>query len=126
MKVNEEAIFSTRPWTISGEGPTSQSSKQITAAFNEQSRKDLTGEDIRFTRKGSTLYAIAMGWPQYKLNIGSLATNTELRVGKIQSVELVSGQGLRFEQSDRGLAIFVPKEAPTRHAVAFRIQGAIS
>jgi alpha-L-fucosidase len=126
MKVNGEAIFGTRPWTISGEGPTTQSSAQITAAFNEKSRKDLTAEDIRFTRKGSTLYAISMGWPEYKLNIGSLATNTDLRVGKVQSVELLRGQRLRFEQTDKGLTIYLPQEAPAKHAVAFQIQGAIA
>ena len=126
MKVNGEAIFDTRPWKISGEGPTMQSSSQISAAFNENSRKDLTAADTRFTRKGSTLYAINMGWPEYKLNIRSLAANTDLRVGKVQSVELLSGQGLRFEQNDKGLTIYVPQEAPAKHAVAFRIQGAIA
>jgi alpha-L-fucosidase len=126
MKVNGEAIFATRPWTVSGEGPTAQSSAQISASFNENSRKDLTAQDIRFTRKGNTLYAISMGWPQYKLHIVSLAANTDLRVGKIQSVELLNGQRLRFEQTDTGVAIYVPQEAPAKHAVAFRIQGAIA
>jgi len=33
------------------------------AHFNENGRKDLTAEDVRFTTKGKTLYAFLMGWP---------------------------------------------------------------
>jgi alpha-L-fucosidase len=126
MQVNGEAIFATRPWKISGEGPTTQSSSQIKTQFNENSRQDLTAEDVRFTTKGTTLYAFVMGWPDYSVTIRSLAANTELRVGKIQSVGLPGGPSLRFEQNNAGLVIYLPREAPSKHAVALRIEGAIS
>ena len=35
--------------------------------FNENGRKDLTAEDVRFTTKGNTLYAFVMGWPGARL-----------------------------------------------------------
>ena len=36
-------------------------------------RKDFTSQDIRFTTKGDTLYAIALNWPKDgKLNVRSL------------------------------------------------------
>jgi alpha-L-fucosidase len=126
MKVNGEAIFASRPWTVAGEGPTTQNQQQVNAAFNENTRKDLTAEDIRFTRKGNTLYTFSMGWPSDALNIKSLATNTNLRVGKIQSVELLGGPPVRFEQTGTGLLLHLPQEAPAKHAVVFRIQGAIA
>ena len=67
-----------------------------------------------------------MGWPDYNLTIRSLAQNTALRVGKIESVELLgSHRKLRFEQNNQGLTIWVEGEASTKYGVAFRISGAI-
>ena len=65
MAVNSEGIYGTRPWKIYGEGPSTQA-KIETGNFNEDKQKDLTAEDIRFTTKGSTLYAFVMGWPERK------------------------------------------------------------
>jgi alpha-L-fucosidase len=68
-----------------------------------------------------------MGWPDYKAVFAPLAANTELRVGKIQNVELLGFNGkLQWSQDDRGLSIIVPSQKPSDHAVAFRITGAIS
>ena len=39
-------------------------SKIVTGNFNEDKQNDLTAEDVRFTTKGSTLYAFVMGWPR--------------------------------------------------------------
>jgi alpha-L-fucosidase len=123
MAVNNEAIHGTRPWKIFGEGPGSKLAAK--SSFNESERKDLTASDIRFTTKGDTLYAFVMGWPAYRAMIPSLASNTALRVGKIQNVELLGHSGpLQWTQTNEGLAILVPDRAPSEHAVAFRITGA--
>ena len=67
MAVNAEAIHGTRPWKVFGEGPGIQKSQAgagmngTAEHFNEKNRKDLTGEDIRFTTKGKTLYLYAAG-----------------------------------------------------------------
>ncbi|MGC2162840.1 MAG: alpha-L-fucosidase [Silvibacterium sp.] len=127
MGVNGEAIFATRPWKTAGEGPPAiTSAAEASASFNESARRALTAEDIRFTTKGSTLYALVMGWPDYQFTIKSLAQNTALRVGKVENVELLgTDQKLTFQQDNQGLTIQVPKEAPSKHGVAFRITGAI-
>lgn len=125
MSVNAEGIHGTRPWKIFGEGPgTEPSAKQ--SSFNEKSRKDLTAADVRFTTKGDTLYAFVMGWPEYQAVIRPLATNTGLRVGKIQSVQLLGSSGEpHWSQDDSGLKILVPQQKPSDYAVAFKISGAI-
>ena len=56
MAVNSEGIYATRPWKIFGEGP-GTADEAARARFNENSRKDLTAADVRFTTKGKTLYA---------------------------------------------------------------------
>ena len=60
LSVNGEAIYGTRPWKIYGEGPT----KVVGGSFKDTASKPFTGEDIRFTTKGNTLYAIALAWPK--------------------------------------------------------------
>lgn len=56
MKVNGEAIYNTVPWKIFGEGPVRASS----GMFTDQKALEYTSEDFRYTRKGTTIYAIAM------------------------------------------------------------------
>ena len=126
-QANGEAIFATRPWKIAAEGPPAIANvAEANAGFNESKRRALTAEDIRFTTKGSTLYALVMGWPKYKFTIKSLAQNTALRVGKIQNVELVANnRKLQFEQTTEGLTIYIPNEAPSKYGNTFRITGAI-
>ena len=60
MEVGGEAIFGTRPWKISGEGPV----KVRGGGFSEGGEDRLTAQDFRFTTKGDTLYATALGWPE--------------------------------------------------------------
>jgi len=52
-----------RPWKIFGEGPGTKSAAVPGQRFNENNRKKLTAEDVRFTTKGNGLYAFVMGWP---------------------------------------------------------------
>ena len=44
------------------------------AHFNENGRKDLTAEDVRFTTRGKTLYAFLMGWPGKQAVVAPLAS----------------------------------------------------
>ena len=60
LQVNGEAIYGTRPWKIYGEGPTLTEE----GPMREREDKPMTAADIRYTTKGSTLYAIALDWPK--------------------------------------------------------------
>jgi alpha-L-fucosidase len=113
MKVNAEAIHGTRPWRLHGEGPT----QPTVGAFRENVA--YTPEDIRFTSKGDTLYAITLGVPRGPVTIRSLGTGAGRNVRR---VELLGRPGtLRFEQHDQALVIDLPANASVRHAAAFRI-----
>jgi alpha-L-fucosidase len=124
MRLNSEGIFDTRPWKVAGEG-SMQTAEQANQAFNENLRKDLTEQDVRFTVKDKALYAFVMGWPAYETTIHSLATNTALQVGKIENVELLGRGKVSFQQTDKGLTIRVPEIAPCKYAVTFKINGAV-
>lgn len=125
MAVNSEAIHGTRPWKTFGAGPSLETRAESTA-FNESKRKDMSADDVRFTTKGSTLYAFLMGWPEYQAVVKPLALNTELRVGKIQNVELVGYDAkLEWTQDNIGLKVVMPDKKPSDYAVALRVTGAI-
>ena len=74
MQVNSEAIYSTRPWTVFGEGPASAGVELSNQGFNEGRGKPFTAEDIRYTasKDGKTLYAIVCGVPSGPVSLKSL------------------------------------------------------
>jgi len=70
LDINGEAIYGTSPWTIAGEGPTNLG--EVTEiGFNEADTR-YTGEDIRFTVKGDTIYATILDWPGERALIKTL------------------------------------------------------
>ncbi len=117
LKINGEAIYGTRPWTVYGEGPT----KGKRGGFSEGADKGFTSKDIRFTTKGNTLYAIALDWPKEgELLIKSLAT----LAGKIDSVRLVGcNDAIVWSQRDNGLSVTLPAKKPCDHAFVLKIEG---
>jgi alpha-L-fucosidase len=124
MAVNSEAIHGSRPWKIFGEGPGTEASAKG-GAFNENERKDLTADDVRFTTKGDVLYAFVMGWPEYQAVIRPLALKTALRVGTIRNVELLGFDGkVEWSQDEAGLKVMTPARRPCEHAVVFKVTGA--
>ena len=124
MAVNSEGIYATRPWKIYGAGPSTmpRPERQGRMGFNENGRKDLTAEDIRFTTKGKTLYAFVMGWPEKEAVIAPLGTKSPQDPGKIHNVELLGHKGkIAWSQEEAGLKIQVPGEKPSDFGVTFKI-----
>lgn len=118
--INGKAIKGTRPWTIYGEGPSTQARK-IKAYQFDQLKFD--HRDIRFTSKGEILYAFALGWPtEGGLVITSLAAGTENYKREIGRIDLLgSDRPLRWTRDAGGLVIDLPPQRPCDYAYAFRI-----
>src|SRR6266702_175779 len=110
-----EAIFASRPWKLSGEGPTQIASGQ----FGEGKMKPFEAADIRFTTKGPVLYAMTLGQPSATVDIASLAN-----LGSVQRVEVVgSGTALAFRQDNTGLHVTVPQGSAHEFGIALKISG---
>ncbi len=128
MAVNSEGIYATRPWKIFGYGPaTAVSAHAGTLHFNENQRKNLSAADVRFTKKGDTLYAFCMGLPDQAVVIEPLGTKSPQNPGKVHHVELLGVHGgLKFKQDETGLHIDLPshKLALPEEGVTFKIIGA--
>ncbi len=119
LKVNGQAIYGTRPWYVYGEGPT----------ISDNSRKlgsdviHYTPQDVRFTRKGDTLYAIELGWPaDGELTLHTLFRGTPYLRSPITGISLLgSNAHLRWSQTPDGLVIHLPAVKPNDIAYVYRI-----
>ena len=113
--VHGEAIYATRPWLVYGEGRVRYKGGRFKEDFN------YTAQDIRFTTKGPTLYAIALGWPEDgKLVVRSLAA----AAGKVTAVSLLGYDGvLPWRQIEEGLVVTMPEKKTSTIACALRIAG---
>ena len=120
MDVSGEGIYATRPWHVFGEGPAGGGPATRAQGFNEGNRK-YTPQDFRFTRKGDTLYAFAMAWPEDgKLLVRSLAQGA----GQVQDVSLLGHRGkLAWTQTASGLALTLPAQKPCDYVYGLRIAG---
>ena len=118
MAINSEAIYSTRPWKVFGEGPTMHGGEK---AYSEL--PTYVPGDIRFTTKGNTLYAIALAWPKDgQLQIKSLASNSPHYPGQIARIGLLGSEpNLKWSRSTDGVTVKLPASPPCEFGWVFRI-----
>jgi alpha-L-fucosidase len=122
MSVNSEGIYSSRPWKIYGEGPSTKV-KIETGNFNEDKQNDLTAEDIRFTAKNSLVYAFVMGWPQNAAVVNSFGLASPQRPGKIRKVDLLGYKGeVKWAQNDAALRVEMPEEKLSDVGITLRVE----
>jgi alpha-L-fucosidase len=119
--VNGEAIYGTRPWLIYGEGA---AKVEKSGSFND-TKIEYSARDIRFTTKGRTLYAIALGWPaEGRLTLRALAKTDATGVNQIKRVELLGYPGqLKFTQTADGLSVELPSQKISDLTCSLRITG---
>ena len=116
LRVNGEAIYSTRPWRVYGEGPT----KVAEGAFQDKKESHFTAQDVRFTTAKNSLYAIMLAWPDNgSLVIHSLGRNSGVSVKSITL--LGSNRAIHWSQSAEDLRIDLPQEPAGSYAFSFRI-----
>jgi alpha-L-fucosidase len=117
--IHGEAIFGTRPWSIYGESAV----KVKGGHFNEDFKYNAS--EIRFTTKGPTLYAIALGWPEDgRLVIRSLAKSAGENINNIVGVSLLGYEGmLEWKQTPDGLVVTLPNKKISEYTTALKITG---
>ena len=114
LRINGDAIYATRPFTVFGEGPT-KAPKNSTEKNNDI--QIYTPQDVRYTtsKSGDTLYATALGWPaDGTLILHTLYAGNPYLPGKICSVSLLgASQSIPFHQQPDGLHLTLPAAAPS-------------
>ena len=110
LRVNGEAIYKSRKWIRSHEGPTKLKMEGTNHRQQEGFEIAFTPEDFWFTQNEDHLYVIALEYPEEKALVKSLASEN---VGKINSVELLGTEvEVKWEQTKNGLAVTLPDEKP--------------
>jgi alpha-L-fucosidase len=117
--IHGEAIFGTRPWLVYGESTV----KVKGGSFKEDFKYD--AREIRFTTKGATLYAIALGWPEDgRLLVRSLAKPAGQDVNNITGVSLLGYEGqIEWKQTADGLVVTLPAKKVSEYTAALKITG---
>jgi alpha-L-fucosidase len=117
--IHGEAIFGSRPWLVYGESGV----RVQGGAFKEDFKYN--AREIRFTTRGATLYAIALGWPEdRKITIRSLAKPAGSKINRIERIALLGHDGrLDWAQTSEGLIITLPEKRVSEFTTALRITG---
>jgi alpha-L-fucosidase len=114
---NGDAIYNTRPFLVYGEGPT-----QMRKSGHFVGKVAYQPADIRFTRNGSTLYAISLGIPENEFAIRTLGRDSMPGI----TVTGVSAPGcekaVNWDQEADALRVAVPDDAGFDTAAVFAIQ----
>jgi len=122
LKQNGQAIYGTRPWKVHAEGPIDKL-RYERRGHSRWSFRNCNAEDIRFTCKENTLYAITLGCPNgNKLTIKTLPTGTRLSPEGIDGVSLLgSNEKIHWSRNTEALVIELPTKLPNDIALAFAI-----
>ena len=120
LRANGEAIYGTRPYITYGEGPIRMASSGHFVEMNGQ----YNHENIRFTSKGETVYAIQMGWPGSKVETTITSLNEEVLGSKrIKRVSVIdSPETIYWELGDQGLKVTSPFKASNKVAIVYKIE----
>ncbi len=121
MKTNGEAIYATRPWKVYGEGPSvKKAGGEKDASFN-LGKTSVGTDDIRFTTKGTVLYAMVLGWPTKPVTVHSLGAKAGLLDGTIQDVSLLgSADKVDWKQDDDAVTIQPPAKKLFDEAAVYK------
>jgi alpha-L-fucosidase len=123
LKINGEAIYGTRPFKIFGEGP-SAVAKEGRVRESESKEIKYISEDIRFTTKGNTLYAISMVWAGKEITIKSLTKGNTMWPENIKDIKMLgSNKALKWIQNENGLTVQLPDVPPCKYAFTLKISG---
>jgi alpha-L-fucosidase len=121
LKVNGEAIYGTHSWKVLKEGDTKvEHINSYEGDFENFVLPEYTTQDILFTTKGNTVYAICLAWPEESVLIKSFAGTS---ASDIRSISMLGVEGtLNWSSIDNGLRIDPPAEKPCEYAYVFRIE----
>jgi alpha-L-fucosidase len=122
MEINSEGIYASRPWKIYGEGPSTKVAI-VPGNFNEDKLGDYTAEDVRFTTKGTTLYAFVQGWPGKQASVQALGFESPQQPGKIQHVSVLGYKGsVKWSQESGALKVQMPEEKISDIGITLKVE----
>lgn len=119
LATNGEAVYGTRPWMTYGGGPTGQEESGHFLPVLEY-----TPDDVRYTARGDTVYAIALGWPGpgRPLTLTAFADPAAADLEVTEVDVLGADAPAEWERDPVGLVVTTPREPAHSGAVVYRIR----
>ncbi|MCG9792337.1 alpha-L-fucosidase [Flavobacterium algicola] len=121
LKINGDAIYDTRKWKVTHEGPTNL---EMNGTHDRVNKKDIkfefTPEDFWFTKKDNNLFVIALEYAKEPILIKSL---TKENAGKIKRVSQLENQTqLKWKQTENGLEVTLDQNNYNSNGYALKIE----
>ena len=115
-----ESIYGTRPFVGYGEGPT-----RMERGGGFARMKGVYGpDDIRYTRKDRSVYAIVLGWPgeNKAVTMTMFGQGEKAQDIKVTDVSMLgSDEKIKWERQDSGLIVTTPSRKINDLAVVFKL-----
>ena len=122
IKDNGVGIYSSRPWKVYGEGPTTMGNQEKGPFGGLKDTRPYQSTDIRFTTKDGTLYVFCMNKPTEDIHIKSLGKLSKYSNKAIASISMLgSKEKIQWKQGDNALVINKPTKLPEYNVVAFSV-----
>ena len=122
IKDNGDAIYSTRPWKIYGEGPSTTETQQMGQFEGLNDVRPYKSTDIRFTTKDETLYVFCMSKPDGDIQIKSLGKQSKYLDKEIKSISMLgSKKKIQWKQDEDLLIISKPTKLPNYNVIVFGV-----
>ena len=117
LKLNGDAIYGTRPFTVFGEGPF----RKPKGGKFDDNRYVFTARDIRFTTKPNMVYALFLEWPGNAKEAFIESLGSDKLAGIAQVSMLATGERLKWSQERNGLRVTLPATCPGKFAWVVRV-----
>ena len=129
LKLYGEAIYDTRPFVEFGQG-TTKLKRNAEDEWNDYGAikaglDKLSSEDIRYTQKGNTVYAIQLGWPGPKKEVVLKTFAAQAKARTVEAVEVLgSKESIEWEKTEGGLRVVSPSQQPAagEAAIVYKIR----
>ncbi|WP_282148367.1 alpha-L-fucosidase [Algibacter lectus] len=126
LKINGEAIYGTRPWTVYGDGRSvrgeavetvdgelrnATESQKHGEHFNQRTTATpaFAHDEVRYTTKGDDFYITVMNPKGGEFVIPSLGKSSEVTPGNLKGlIQLYNGRKVSYKQTNNGLTINMP------------------
>lgn len=120
LKVNGEAIYSTRPFSVFGQGPTNAKMK----LHGNSHDKGFTPDDFRYTQNGQNVYAMWLKMDdRATISLDALGAEDRIINDAILNVSLLGYKGkIKWTQQKDELVIEIPTNYNTEKAITFKVE----
>ncbi|MGJ8592748.1 MAG: alpha-L-fucosidase [Aquaticitalea sp.] len=120
LDVNGEAIYNTRKWNVTHEGPTKLNMDGTGDREKHGFVTEFTSQDFWFTQKENSIYAIAFQYPESKVLIKCLAYENDVEVKEVEMLGATSE--ISWKQTSKGLEVDLKGQKADANGYALKIK----